>query len=68
MTNIFKERLKELRLEKEMGHRELGKIIGVSNGTISTWENGINEPKLSYLIKLAVFFDVSLDYLTGRED
>ena len=68
MKSVFVERLKELRLEKEIGHIKLAKEIGVVNSTISFWENGINEPKLSHLIKLADFFDVSLDYLAGRKD
>ena len=68
MENIFFERLKELRIEKGIGQVELAKAINVSKGIISLWENGLREPKLSNLIALSKFFEVSIDYLTGLEN
>ena len=68
MENMFCERLKELRLEKGVGQIELSKAINVSKGIISLWENGLREPKLSNLIALAQFFEVSMDYLVGLEN
>ena len=68
MENLFAERLKELRTEKSIGQIELSKAVGVSKGIISLWENGLREPKLSNLIALARFFDVSIDYLSGIQD
>lgn len=68
MENIFFDRLKELRIEKGIGQIELAKAINVSKGIISLWENGLREPKLSNLIALAKFFEVSLDYLVGLEN
>ncbi len=68
MENIFCERLKELRLEKGLGQVELANALNVSKGIISLWENGLREPKLSNLITLAKFFEVSLDYLVGFVD
>ncbi|MBR1974788.1 MAG: helix-turn-helix transcriptional regulator [Clostridia bacterium] len=64
----FPERLKELRLEKEIGQDRLAKDLQIGNGTISLWENGLREPKLSSLVMLAEYFDVSIDYLVGLED
>ncbi len=61
----FSERLKELRIEKGVGQIELAKAIDVSKGIISLWENDLREPKLSNLVALAKFFDVSVDYLVG---
>ena len=61
----FKENLKELRLEKNIGQVELAKAIGVSKGIISLWENGLREPSMYCLISLAKFFDVSIDDLVG---
>jgi transcriptional regulator with XRE-family HTH domain len=66
--NKFSERLKELRLEKEIGQIALAKQLSVSKGIISLWENGLREPTLSNLIALAKFFEVSLDYLAGLTD
>lgn len=63
--NVFKDNLKELRAENAIGQVELAKAIGVSNGIISLWENGLREPNMYSLIKLATFFDVSIDELVG---
>lgn len=66
MENVFGQRLKELRQEFSVGQVALAKSIGVSKGIISLWENGLREPTLSNLVALADYFDVSLDFLTGR--
>ena len=63
--NKFKDNLKELRLEKNLGQVELSKKIGVSKGIISLWENGLREPNMYSLIALAKFFNVSIDELVG---
>ena len=64
----FAERLRELRLEKGIGQIELALAINVSKGIISLWENGLREPKLSNLISLSNYFEVSLDCLVGFID
>ena len=68
MKNIFSERLKSLRIEKKLSQPDLARLVGVSNGMISFWENGINEPTITNLIKLAQIFDVSTDYILGLEE
>ena len=68
MKDTFAERLKELRVEKEIPQEKLAAELGVGNGTISLWENGKREPKLSNLILIAKYFDISIDYLAGLED
>lgn len=68
METYFGERLKELRAERRIGQIELSRAIGVSSGIISLWEAGQREPKMSNLILLAQYFDVSIDYLVGLED
>lgn len=64
----FGERLKNLRLEKNLGQIQLAKELDVGKSIISLWEQGKCEPTLSKLISIARFFDVSLDYLAGLED
>lgn len=59
--------IKELREFQNLSQPDLAKLVGVTNGTISFWENGINEPKASYIEKLAEIFNVTTDYLLGRE-
>ena len=64
----FAERLDELMAEKTMNSLRLSKEIGGSDRVIGAWRKGEYEPKLESLIRLADFFDVSLDYLAGRSD
>ncbi len=47
--------------------KQLAEQINATDAAVSNWENGINEPKLSYIISLATFFEVSTDYLLGIE-
>ncbi len=61
-------KLTELRKERKIKQSELALAIGVAQSAISQWEKGINEPKASYLILLADYFNVSIDYLCGRTD
>ena len=65
--NTFKDNLKALRTEANIGQVELAKALGVSNGIISLWENGLREPNMSSLIAIAKFFSVSIDFLVGLE-
>lgn len=60
--------IKELRIEKGLSQQALGKAIGVSQKAIDYWERGVNEPKASYIILLADYFNVSADFLLGRKD
>ena len=60
-------RIKELRLEKGLSQPQLAKLVGVSNGMISIWENNINEPKASYLKALANALEVPVSVLLGEE-
>lgn len=66
--SVIASRIKELRLEKGMTQAQLGAAIGVSQKAVDYWERGVNEPKASYIFKLAQIFDVSSDYLIGLKD
>ena len=65
---IFAERLRELRRENKLSMKALAKEIGTSDVAINNWENRINEPKITYLYRLANFFNVSSDYLLGLDN
>ena len=65
---IFPERLKELRLEKELTQRELAKQTGLSRSAIAFWEHCERIPSAEAVVTLAKFFGVSADYLLGLED
>lgn len=66
MENKFKDVLRALRGERCVGQELLAKEVGVSKGIVSMWENGLREPNMDSLIKLADYFGVSIDYLVGR--
>lgn len=68
MKNKFKTRLRELRLEKKLTQQELSNLLGFGRTTVNEWEIKGNEPNIDTLIRIAKFFDVSLDYLVGLED
>ncbi len=64
----FKSRLKDLRTSNNLSQKQLGDIIGASYSAIGYWETGVNEPKISYIIALCKYFNVSADYLLGLTD
>ena len=61
-------RLKELRKMREISQLKLALDLGMSQNTVSRYENLEREADYETLIKLADYFDVSLDYLLGREE
>lgn len=61
----FKERLRKLRLEKDMTQADLAKIFEVSTTTIASWEQGRSRPNIQEIAEIAIFFGVSVDYLLG---
>lgn len=61
-------RLKVLRTIKGVTQKEVAKSIGVSPQSYGYYENEINKPDPEILIKLADYFECSIDYLVGRED
>ena len=64
----FGQKLKELRLERNLTQPELAKLMGVSNGMISFWENDKYEPTANNIVKAAKIFNVTTDYLLGNEN
>ncbi len=61
-------RIKELRQEVGLSQLDLANIVNTTQKNISNWENGLNEPDFSTLIKFAKYFGVSVDYLLGVEE
>lgn len=55
-------RIKDLRLEKGVSQNKLAKALGLTQQAISAYENGLREPDLETLNKIANFFNVSVDY------
>lgn len=64
----FKERLKELRLDKGWSQATLGNKLSYGRCSITDWETGRTQPSFEMLVELAKLFNVSTDYLLGVED
>ena len=65
---IFAERLNKLLKEYRITKYRLALNLKISKQSVCNWCDGISEPKISYLKKIAFYFDVSADYLLGLED
>jgi transcriptional regulator with XRE-family HTH domain len=66
--NKFRERFTELLQEQNKTQKQIAREIGKTPQVISNWKVGFNEPNIDDLIKLANYFEVSIDYLVGRQD
>lgn len=64
----FKERLKELRTKRGYSQSDLAHQLGVSKSTISMLEVGSRQPSKEMMELVADYFNVSLDYLMGKDD
>ena len=61
-------RIKDLREDRDMRQSDLARETGIDQRTISNYETGKTLPDAYALIRLADFFDVSIDYLVGRTE
>lgn len=61
------ERIKFLREKKGYTQEKLEEITDIQKGTISKYENGHNSPSAENIEKIADAFNVSIDYLFGRD-
>lgn len=64
----FKDRLKEIRLNKKLTQKDIADHFQTSPQSYAQWEKGLRKPSAENLQKLAVFFGVSTDYLLGKTD
>ena len=60
--------IRELREKKGITQTKLAEILGVGRTTITMYEKGTIVPPADILRKLADYFNVSVDYLLGREE
>jgi transcriptional regulator with XRE-family HTH domain len=60
-------RLKELREREGISQYKLAADLGVAQSTVGMWENGKNKPEYATLNAIADYFQVSVDYLLGRD-
>ena len=60
-------RIRELRESRNMSQEALGRRVGRSKPVISSYENNLKLPPLDVLVDISNVFNVSLDYLVGKE-
>lgn len=65
---MFAENLKKLRKNKGLTQVQFAEIFNISSGTIAMWETNKRIPDTSMLIKIAEYFDVTVDYLLGKDN
>lgn len=65
---IFQERLIEQRKLNKLTQRQIADYLQIAQPSYIRYENGSAEPNLENLVKIADYFDVSIDYLLGRTE
>lgn len=63
---FFHERLKGLREDSDLDQETLANILNITRAALSNYETGYREPSLGTLVRIADYFNVSLDYLLCR--
>lgn len=61
------ERIKELRIERELSQKQLADKIGVATNTVSQYESGKSKTSIDVLANLAVELETTTDYILGLE-
>lgn len=61
------DKIKKLREGKNISQKELAGELGVTDAMISMYENDKKNPSLDVITKIAIYFNVSTDYLLGTE-
>ena len=61
-------RIRDLREDRDMNQTQIAKILGMSQTGYSKYETGENDLPTAILVKLARFYNTSIDYLLGETD
>lgn len=67
MNNIGKQ-IRELRKEKKLTQQQLSDVLCVNRSLIAQYESDLTTPSCENLVKLAIFFETSTDFILGLED
>ena len=60
------QRIQDLRIDNDITIKELSSILGIHRDVYSRYERGVRDFPIDILIKLAEFYNCSIDYLVGR--
>lgn len=66
--SLISNRIKAIRIKRNLSQSELAEKIGVKQKDISRWENNIHSPSINCIIKLCNVLNISADYLLGIKD
>ncbi len=61
-------RIRDLREDKDLSQKKIAEYLGMSQTGYSKYETGENDMPTAVLIKLAKYYNVSVDYLLGETD
>lgn len=59
-------RIRDLRIDRDLTQQQIAQLLNISQATYSRYENGNLDVPSSVLIKLANFYNVSVDYILGQ--
>ncbi len=59
-------RLRELREDKDLTQQQIAELLHIKQNTYSQYENGHRDIPIDMIIKLANFYDVSIDYMLSQ--
>ena len=62
------QRIQDLRVDSDLSQRQLGEILHISQRSYSHYETGSRGTPIEMLIRLADYYDTTIDYLVGRTD
>jgi len=65
---MFFKRLYDLRLDRDLTQQQIADYLTCNRQVYARYEHGIREIPVSMLIKLAKFYNVSIDYIVGLSD
>lgn len=62
------QRIQDLRTDADMSQKQLSEILHISQRSYSHYETGSRNIPVEMLIRLANYYDISVDYLVGHTD
>ena len=65
MREDIADKIKALRESRGMTQAELARQLGITRSGVNAWEMGLSVPSTQYFVDLALFFNVSSDFLLG---
>ena len=62
------QRIQDLRIDSDLSQKKIGEILNISQRSYSHYETGSRNIPIEMLIRLADYYDTTIDYLVGRTD